>query len=40
MITLQQLSVTTGGTGATASAAQGTDDEPGAGKVTVGGAMV
>ena len=40
VITLPQLSITTGGVGATALATQATVDAPGAGNVTVGGAMV
>ena len=38
--TLPQLSKTTGGVGVTALAAQDTVDAPGAGNVTVGGAIV
>ncbi len=40
MITRPQLSVTTGGVGATAPAAHATVDAPGAGIVTVGGVIV
>ncbi len=40
VITLLQLSITVGGVGATASIAQATVDDPGAGNVTVGGLMV
>ena len=35
-----QLSITVGGTGATASATQATVDDPGAGKITVGALIV
>ena len=37
---LLQLSITGGGVGATASDGQATVDDPGAGKVTVGGLIV
>jgi hypothetical protein len=40
VITLPQLSITTGGVGATALATQATVDAPGPGSVTVGGAIV
>jgi hypothetical protein len=40
VIVLPQLSVTKGGTGATASDKQGTVDAPGAGNVTVGALIV
>ena len=40
MIVLPQLSVTTGGVGATASAGHATVDEPPAGIVTVGADIV
>jgi hypothetical protein len=40
VMTLPQLSVTVGRVGTTASAKQATVDAPGAGKVTVGGAIV
>ena len=40
VITLPQLSITTGGVGATALATQATVEAPGAGNIKVGGAIV